>query len=362
MLRHVFFLPLAFLALALVNVNALPDNSQLDEAIAERFAALALACVDQEYPNLIHHVMAGDDEVGPPRQLTPSFYGCFDWHSAVHGHWLLVRLARLFPEAEFTTAALEKLAANLTEERLLAEAAYMAHPDRSGFERPYGLGWLLQLIQELDEWEHEQADLWREWLRPLETIALRRLHDWIPNLFYPIRGGEHTQTAFAFGLIHDYARHSGDQATLDLLKDAADRFYRTDRNCPLNYEPSGHDFLSPCLAEADFMRRIMSAENFSIWLDDFLPGIGEDTWLPVAVVTDREDGKLAHIDGLNISRAWMLEGMTEALAQSDPRRTALQASADQHATAGLSGVNDEHYAGSHWLASFAVYLATRRGI
>ncbi|MCA1779203.1 MAG: DUF2891 domain-containing protein, partial [Xanthomonadaceae bacterium] len=222
------FLPLAFLALFLAGMNARADSGQIDEATAERFAVLALACVDKEYPNLIHHVMASDDEVGPPRQLTPSFYGCFDWHSAVHGHWLLARLARLFPESHFAQQALDKLAANLTEDRLLAEAAYMAHPDRSGFERPYGLAWLLQLVHELDEWEHEQASQWREWLRPLEVIAIRRLHDWIPNLFYPIRGGEHSQTAFAFGLIHDYARHIGDQATLALLEDAAGRFYRAD--------------------------------------------------------------------------------------------------------------------------------------
>ncbi|MFN2332946.1 MAG: DUF2891 domain-containing protein [Wenzhouxiangellaceae bacterium] len=355
-------MPLLIFTLVLVTMNARADSGQIDEATAERFAALALACVDKEYPNLIHHVMAGDDEVGPPRQLTPSFYGCFDWHSAVHGHWLLVRLAKQFPEADFATQALEKLAGNLTEDRLLAEAAYMAHPDRAGFERPYGLAWLLQLVHELDEWEHEQANQWREWLRPLEAIAVRRLHDWIPNLFYPIRGGEHSQTAFAFGLIHDYARHSGDQATLDLLEDAANRFYRADSHCPLNYEPSGHDFLSACLAEADFMRRVMPSEDFSTWLDEFLPGIGQESWLPVAVVTDRKDGKLAHIDGLNLSRAWMLEGVVHALPPDDPRRIAMQTSAEEHATAGLSGVSDEHYSGSHWLASFAVYLRTQRGI
>lgn len=349
---------LTALFLVVPALTSAADAVRLDQATAGRFAALALACVDQEYPNLIHHVMAGDDEVGPPRKLTPAFYGCFDWHSAVHGHWMLARLARTFPEADFAAEAIEKLGRNLTEDKLLAEAAYMAHSDRAGFERPYGLAWLLQLVQELDEWELEQAGQWRQWLRPVERIALGRLHDWIPNLFYPIRGGEHSQTAFAFGLIHDYAVHAHDQATIDLLTDAAARFYRNDRNCPLGYEPSGHDFLSPCLAEADFMRRVMDVKAFAAWLSDFLPGIGQDNWLPVAVVTDREDGKLAHIDGLNISRAWMLEGIAASLPADDPRSRVLMAISRDHATAGLSGVSDEFYAGSHWLASFAVYLGS----
>ncbi|NBD94957.1 MAG: DUF2891 family protein [Gammaproteobacteria bacterium] len=338
------------------------EARSLDADSAGRFAALALDCVDREYPNLIHHVMAGDDDVGPPRTLTPSFYGCFDWHSAVHGHWLLVRLLRLYPDAEFAADARARLAANLTEDRLLAEAAYVAHPDRTGFERPYGLAWLLQLIAELEQWEDEQAQQWREWLQPLEAIAVRRLMDWIPKLHYPIRGGEHDQTAFAFGLIFDYASVVGDAALIALLEDSAERFYSGDRDCPLPYEPSGHDFLSPCLAEADFMRRVLPPDAFSEWLGGFLPSIGEDDWLPVAVVTDRTDGKLSHLDGLNLARAWMLEGIALGLPADDPRRSALRATADDHARAGLKGVSDEHYAGGHWLASFAVYLLSQRGL
>ena len=354
----------SLLLLALL-MTAVPSKAQLptlDADSASRFAALALDCVDREYPNLIHHVMAGDEDVGPPRTLTPSFYGCFDWHSAVHGHWLLVRLARLFPQAEFVEAARAKLAVNLTEDRLLAEAAYVAHPDRTGFERPYGLAWLLQLIAELDQWEDDQAQRWRDWLRPLEEIAVRRLSDWIPKLHYPIRGGEHDQTAFAFGLIHDYAIQTGDATLVPLLEDAATRFYAGDRDCPLHYEPSGHDFLSPCLAEADFMRRILAPEAFADWLTPFLPTIGNDDWLPVAAVSDRSDGKLSHLDGLNLSRAWMLEGIASGLPQADPRRRALLGSAEAHAEAGLAGVSDEHYAGGHWLASFAVYLLSQRGL
>ena len=362
-MRFFSMLPaLPLLTLMALNAPAAAEESRLDADSAGRFAALALECVDQEYPNLIHHVMAGDDDVGAPRELTPAFYGCFDWHSSVHGHWLLVRLARLFPEADFAGAAREKLAANLTEHNLLAEAAYMAHPDRTGFERPYGLAWLLQLIAELDQWEDAQASQWREWLRPVEKIAVRRLSEWIPKLHYPIRIGEHDQTAFAFGLTLDYARQAGDKKLAAVIEDAADRFYAQDRDCPIAYEPSGHDFLSPCLSEADFMRRVMPPARFAAWLETFLPVIGEDDWLPVAVVTDRADGKLSHIDGLNLSRAWMLQGIAAGLPKEDPRREVLGQVAKRHAETGLAGVSEEHYAGGHWLASFAVYLLTRRGL
>ena len=362
MIRTLSFVLLLWLLLDPARLVAQTEPEQLDAATAGRFAALALACVDREYPNQIRHVMTSDDDAGTPRQLTPSFYGCFDWHSAVHGHWLLVRLGRLFPEADFVDEARTKLGENLTRDKLLAEAAYMAHPERAGFQRPYGLAWLLQLTAELDEWDDAQARDWRDWLRPAEQIAVERLHDWIPLLHYPIRDGEHSQTAFAFGLIHDHARRMNDERTLAMLADAAERFYRADRDCPIHYEPSGHDFLSPCLAEADFMRRVLGPEEFAAWLGDFLPRIGEEDWLPVAVVTDREDGKLAHIDGLNLSRAWMLEGIAQGLPGNDPRREALLAAAAAHAESGLEGVTDEFYAGSHWLASFATYLYSRRGI
>lgn len=333
-----------------------------DAARDARFAQLAIDCVQREYPNLIHHVMAGDADVAPPRKLTPSFYGCYDWHSAVHGHWLLARLLRLHPDAPFAEAARSALAANLSADNLAAEAAYVGHPDRAGFERPYGLAWLLQLVAELHEFDDEQARAWREHLRPLEAIAVERLSAWLPKLHYPIRSGEHYQTAFAFGLIWDYARTVGDEALQTLIHDTGRRLYMADRNCPLHYEPSGHDFLSPCLAQADFMRRILPSQSYAQWLANFLLDVGSTGWLPVGTVTDRADGKLAHIDGLNLSRAWMLEGIAEALPLTSAIRPSLLASARVHAHAGLAGVSDEHYAGGHWLASFAVYLLTRRGI
>lgn len=366
-------IPALMLALALARVPgaiaAEPASDSMTPDTAERFARLALDCVEQEYPNLIHHVLSGDDDVAPPRRLTPAFYGCYDWHSAVHGHWLLARLARQYPESEFGRAAIDALGRNLTREALLAEAAYVSDPERTGFERPYGLAWLLQLVTELDEWDQPPADAWRDWLRPLESIAVERLSEWIPKLAYPIRIGEHDQTAFAFGLAWDYAEQVGDAEFMELLSVTGRRLYLEDRDCPLHYEPSGHDFLSPCLSEADFMRRILSGERFGEWLGEFLPTIdttidmkiGEPDWLPVARVTDRGDGKLAHLDGLNLSRAWMLEGIAAALGDDDPRRPSLLAAAGEHAEAGLAGVSGAHYEGGHWLASFAVYLETRRG-
>jgi hypothetical protein len=331
----------------------------------ERFAALALACVHQEYPNKLAHVMSSDEDVAPPRELTPAFYGCFDWHSSVHGHWLLVRLAKLYPDAEFVAAARTALGRSLGAERLAAEAAYLAGEGRESFERPYGLAWLLCLAEELRTWDDEQAQSWAANLAPLEAEAANRIRSWLPKLYYPIRTGEHSQTAFAFGLILDWARVVGDDEMEALVKGKALGFHLEDASCPLAYEPSGQDFLSPCIAEADLMRRLLPPRRFAAWLGGFLPGIPSDggaSWLPLGVVTDRADGKLAHLDGLNLSRAWMLEGILAGLPGDDPRRAALRAAADTHRAAGLAAVTGEHYAGGHWLGSFATYLVTGKGV
>lgn len=339
--------------------------SSVDEAAASRFATLALECVHREYPNKISHVLSGDQDARPPRELTPAFFGCFDWHSSVHGHWLLVRLARTFPQAEFAAPALAAVGDSLTAANIAAEVAYLQADGRAGFERPYGLAWLLQLGAELREWDTSRARSWSEILAPLESAAMSRLSDWIPKLTYPIRIGEHSQTAFAFGLILDWARVAGQSEVEALLSERGASFYGADRACPMGYEPSGHDFLSPCLAEADFMRRVLPADEFGPWLSAFLPGIPESVgtrWLEPAVVSDRSDGKLAHLDGLNLSRAWMLEGIAAALPTSDARRASLATAAEAHREAGLGAVTGEHYAGGHWLGSFATYLVTERGL
>ncbi len=347
--------------------NGIAESStkEFDASAAERFAKLALQCVHKEYPNKISHVLNSDADVAPPRKLTPAFCGCYDWHSSVHGHWLLVRLLRTFPNAPFAKAARDALNKSLTAENLRAEAAYLRGDGRASFERPYGLAWLLQLCAELREWKDPQTHEMLTNQKPLEDAAIERLSTWLPKLSHPIRIGEHNQTAFALGLLLDCARVKNDERLAKLAADSARKFYLTDKNCPLAYEPSGEDFLSPCLAEADVMRRVLTQADFAKWLTQFLPQIPRTAtadWLPVAISPDPGDPKLAHLDGLNLSRAWMLEGILSALAADDPRRPALTSAVEAHRRAGLAAVTGEHYEGGHWLGSFAVYLTTRRGI
>ena len=356
----------AFLLVSTLVTGAAPATaSQADEALGARFAQLALDCVHREYPNKIAHVLHGDEDARPPRELTPAFYGCYDWHSSVHGHWLLARLARLYPDAETAAASRAALARSLTVANLQGEAEYMAAPGRDSFERPYGLAWLLQLGAELREWDDPDARRWEQALAPVETLAAEQIRDWLPKLTHPIRSGEHSQTAFAFGLILDWARGAGDRGMVDLVEKRIADYYAADYDCPLRYEPSGQDFLSPCLAEADLMRRVTSPVAFADWLAGFLPGIPDDggaDWLEPAVVTDPTDGKLVHLDGLNLSRAWMLAGIAAGLPAADGRRSALLDAAAAHRTSGLASVTGATYAGGHWLGTFATYLITGRGL
>ncbi|HKV97630.1 MAG TPA: DUF2891 domain-containing protein [Gammaproteobacteria bacterium] len=342
-----------------------PVPTALDVPSAERFARIALASAAREYPNHLQHLLNDDADVRAPRALHPAFYGSYDWHSAVHNHWLLVRLLRLMPQGEFREPTCVLLDAHLDGASVAAECRYLGAPLRAGFERPYGLAWLLQLAGELHEWNTAQARHWRAALRPLEELAVARFSEWLPKLSHAIRSGEHANTAFALGLLSDYARSTQHAALATLVKTRSRDFYSADSNVPLAYEPSGHDFLSPALAEADLMRRVLPQTEFAGWLDKFMPQIpvrGESSWLQPVTSRDRADGKLAHLDGLALSRAWMLDGVRSALSADDPRRAALRAAAHAHASAGLAAVSEEHYAGSHWLPSFAVYLATRRGI
>ena len=344
----------------------------LDLETAGRFARLALECVHREYPNKIAHVLNTDDDARTPHVLTPAFFGCYDWHSSVHGHWLLARLARLAGDADFAPAARRALDRSLTVEHIVAEVEYLSGVGRSTFERPYGLAWLLQLAAELREWRDESNDpvvaRWATALAPLEALSAQRFKEWLPDLSYPIRVGEHSQTAFAFGVVLDWADTAGDRELDTLLRTRIEDYYAHDRSCALAYEPSGQDFLSPCLAEADLMRRVRDPETFAAWLDLFLPDLpragepGTAAWLTPEVVTDPTDGKVAHLDGLNLSRAWMLEGIASGLPEGDPRVPGLVAVARRHAEAGLVSVTGEHYEGGHWLASFATYLVTQRGL
>jgi hypothetical protein len=334
----------------------------LDVDAAARFAALALKCLHQEYPNHVSHTLNDEADARPP---------CAD-----AGVLRLPRLAFGRARALVGTAgaALPRGAVCGTGTHATRGASPRQHQrrtrhlrgeGRASFERPYGLAWLLQLAAELRAWNDPEARAWLASLAPLESEAAARLRSWLPKLHYPIRIGEHDQTAFSFGLAWDWAAVAQDAPMRELLRDAAQRFYLHDRNCPLSYEPSGEDFLSPCLAEADFVRRVLARKDFARWLSGFLPQIPHDAttaWLPPGVVTDRADPKLAHVDGLNLSRAWILQGIAHGLPAGDPRRAALLATARAHAAAALPAVTGEHYEGGHWLGTFAVYLTSGAGV
>ena len=317
----------------------------------EHLVGLALACVGREYPNHVSHLMESDADAAPPRRLTPAFYGCFDWHSAVHSHWLLARMCRLEGDADYAPDARAALARALTPENIRTEGGYVAA--RPAFERPYGMAWLLQLVAELHEWEDTDARTWRETLRPLEDHAAAVFENWLPKLSHPVRSGTHDQTAFSLGLVHDWARITGASRVRSLVERRSLAFYASDRDAPLSYEPSGHDFLSPSLAEADLMRRVLPPDDYREWFAGFLGTFQLD---PVAV-PDVGDGHLVHLAGLNLSRAWMLEGIASVL-RSEP----LRAMATRHRTVGLAAFDTLTYAGAHWLATFAAYLTTRRGL
>lgn len=330
----------------------------------ERLARLALDCVEREYPSKIAHVLRSDRDVAAPRELTPVFRGCFDWHSAVHAHWMLARLCRLHQELPIAAEIRAFLARNLRADPVTIEVAYLEAEGRESFERPYGLAWLLQLAAELHEWHDPEAQAWREALRPLEGVAAQRFLRWFPRLTHPIRTGEHSQTAFAMGLIWDWASSVGHSEMKALIERRARDFHGADREAPFAYEPGGQDFLSPCLAEADLMRRVLPPGAFRDWLQRFFPVAdlpADRVPLNPVRVSDPADGKLAHLDGLNLSRAWMLEGIASALSADDPLHACLQERADEHARCGLAAVTGEHYAGAHWLGSFAVYLLSGRG-
>ena len=344
-----------------------PD--EIAPALADRFSALALTCVHQEFPNKISRTTDTAEEIGRPKDLFPAFYGCFDWHSSVHGHWLLVRLLRVGPkDAPWRKEAEKKLWQSFNVNNIKGERANFARSARGSWERPYGLAWYLQLTAELREWYAEsgaeEPNWWLMNLEPLERDIADSLKAWLPKLAYPIRLGTHNQSAFAFGLMLDWARVAKDEDMEGLIIEKSLAFHKDDVNCPLDYEPSGEDFLSPCLMEADLMRRILPQAEFSDWLSAFMPSIptdGTGDWLAPGIVTDASDGKLVHLDGVNSSRAWNLYNIARALPDGDIRQASLVAAAKIHADTGVAAVSDEHYSGSHWLASFATYLMTDRG-
>jgi hypothetical protein len=333
----------------------------LTQAEAAHFAALALKCIQKEYPNKPDHTVNDAADVRGPRAMHGTFYGCFDWHSSVHGHWMLVHLLRLFPslpEAREIRAALD---ANLSAKNIANEVAYLKQPNRASFERTYGWAWLLKLAEELHDWNDQDGKRWSQNLQPLADGFAEKYLSFLPKQNYPIRTGVHPNTAFGLAFALDYARAVGNQKLESLIVERSRTYYAHDTNYPASWEPGGEDFFSPALMEADLMRRVTSTTEFAAWFHRFLPGVSRGQprqLLQPAIVTDRTDPKLVHLDGLNLSRAWCMRSIAAALPQSDPARRVLARSAAAHAQAALPYVASGNYEGEHWLASFAVYLLT----
>jgi hypothetical protein len=331
----------------------------LSQEQASAFARLALKGIRQEYPNKPGHVMNGPADVKGPRALHPAFYGSFDWHSSVHGHWMLVRLLRLFPDLPEKQQIRTTLAEHLTAKHLQAEADYFIQPNHKSFERTYGWAWLLKLAEELHTFDDADARQWSQNLRPLTDTIIARYLAFLPKQTYPIRTGVHPNTAFGLAFALDYARAVGHKELRQLIEERSRTYYARDAGAPAAWEPDGADFFSPSLMEADLMRRVLPPAEFPAWLRRFLPDLakGEPKTLFVpATVTDRSDPQIVHLDGLNLSRAWCMRSLAAALPGNDPVRKLLADAAARHADAALRHVASGDYAGEHWLASFAVYL------
>lgn len=346
------------------------DPKQMKTSVAKevpvlrRCVQMALAGVEREFPCQIPLVFDNPVNIKRPRDLTPAFYGCYDWHSAVHSHWLLVRcLSHAHLDEPTIDEVRSVIGRNLSEENLAAEFRFLSHPARATFERPYGLAWLLQFAAELRFLDDPAARIWLARIEPLERLAARRFTEWLPKLRTPIRTGEHSQTAFALGLVADWARDAADPKMVELVHSTALRFYAADCNLPIAWEPSGHDFLSPALATADLMRRVLTPESFGDWLSIAMPGLIESPSLrPVPPPADLSDGKLAHFVGLNFSRAWMLDGISRGLRDGDSRRSPLEQLGRDHLDTGIPMLSCNEYTVTHWVGSFAVYALTRAGV
>jgi hypothetical protein len=299
--------------------------------------------------------MQSDKDVGTPSQLHPVFYGCYDWHSSVHGHWLLVKLLREFPDLAARDSIIRAIDLTLTPGNIAAEVAYFKAPGRVSYERPYGWSWLLKLTTELATWDHPLGKKWFGILQPLTLQVVKNYKSYLPGLYYPLRRGVHANTAFGISFALDYARVVGDLALEQLLVERSRFYYLKDQLIPAAWEPEGDDFFSPSLIEADLMRRVLSREEFQKWFAGFLPALPPSLAQP-AVVADRADPAGVHLDGLNLSRAWCMFEIAKALPAGNAMAKELQMVGAIHARDALPHVVSENYLGTHWLATFAVYM------
>ena len=350
-----------FLLLLAAAMSVPSQAAELSRERASAFARLALAAIQKEYPNKPEHVLGGSADVKGPRQLHPAFYGSYDWHSSVHGHWLLVRLLKTFPDLPEAKEVRTALGRHLSAANIRAEVDYFNRPESKSFERPYGWAWLLKLAEELRGWDDPDGKMWAANLKPLADAVAARYVSYFPKQTYPIRTGVHPNTAFGLAFAHDYARTVGDAKLKELVEERAKTYFAKDADAPAKWEPGGADFFSPTFMEADLMRRVLLADEFRAWFARFLPGTAKaepKSLFEPATVTDRTDPQLVHLDGLNLSRAWCLRGIAGALPADDPVRKVLMDSAARHAAAALPHVASGDYAGEHWLATFATYLLT----
>lgn len=333
-------------------------NKLLTPELAARLARLPLKCANNPFPYKTGVVFTDNALITQPAGYHPAFYGCFDWHSSVHGHWMMIRLLKLFPNLPQKDSIRQLLNSHLTKENIQKELELFNSKDNKSFERTYGWAWLLQLQNDLLTWNDADGKKWAAAVQPLADRFSAGTIDFLKKLAYPIRVGEHTNLAFGLRLSYDYALTANDTALKNSITRAALNFYKNDRNCPLGWEPSGYDFLSPCLEEAALMGRILPQKEYTNWLIKFLPQLYISSFhLEPGKVKDRTDGKLVHLDGLNLSRAWCFTEIQRALGKAAPGR--LTQLHDEHLAAGLQNVASGDYAGEHWLASFALYALTR---
>jgi len=319
---------------------------------ANKLAQLPLHCMDTEYPNRLGQTLGSDADLKSPKTLHPAFYGCFDWHSSVHGHWSLVRLLKTFPELESAESVKEKLLKSISKENILTEVKFFDDENNKSFERTYGWAWLLKLAEELHTWDEPIARELESNLQPLTDLIIEKYIEFMPKLNYPLRVGTHPNTAFGLSFAFDYAQTVNNEPLKTAIINRAKYFYLEDKDCPMSWEPSGSDFLSPCLEEAALMKRLLPKEEFKTWLDSFLPQLKHPNYtLEVGLVSDRTDGQLVHLDGVNFSRAWSLNKISEGL----PEYSHLKNIANMHINYSLPSIVGDSYEGGHWLGSFAIY-------
>ncbi len=336
------------------------DNSgatTLTREGAVHFAALAQKCITQEFPNKTGHTQADAHDLKQPAEYHPAFYGCYDWHSSVHGHWMLVKLLKEFPTMPNASEIRAAIGKNLTVENILAEVDYFGTKGNTSFERTYGWAWLLKLAEELYTWNDSEGQQWYRNMQALTALIVQRYIDFLPKQTYPIRTGVHPNTAFGLSFALDYARALKNAELEKLLVSRSRDYYFNDENCPASWEPGGADFFSPCLLEAELMRKVLSEAEFKKWFAAFFPGLKKGqpaNLLQPAIVSDRSDMQLVHLDGLNLSRAWCMLHVSENI-QDAAYRTILSQAALRHLEAAIPHIANGDYAGEHWLASFAVY-------